>query len=60
MAAKYQAGPKFTTPRAAAIWPNLNTPDTKHNAELSAYVAKNSPPYDHLNPAPHQKPHTPT
>jgi hypothetical protein len=33
MAAKYQAGPKFTTPRAAAIWPNLNTPDTKHNAE---------------------------
>jgi hypothetical protein len=33
MAAKYQSGPKFTTPRAPAIWPNLNTPDTKHNAE---------------------------
>ena len=31
--AKYVAGPKFTTPRAAAIWPNLNTPDTKHNAD---------------------------
>ena len=31
--AKYQAGPKFVTPRAPAIWPNLNTPDTKHNAD---------------------------
>lgn len=31
--AKYVAGPKFVTPRAPAIWPNLNTPDTKHNAE---------------------------
>jgi hypothetical protein len=33
MAGKYVSGPKFVTPRAAAIWPNLNTPDTKHNAD---------------------------
>lgn len=31
--ATYVAGPKFTTPRAPAIWPNLNVPDTKHNAD---------------------------
>lgn len=30
---KYQPGPKFVTPRAPSIWPNLNTPDTKHNAD---------------------------
>ncbi|EQB10395.1 hypothetical protein [Novosphingobium lindaniclasticum] len=29
---KYIAGPKFTTPRAPAIWPRLNEPDTKHDA----------------------------
>lgn len=29
---KFVAGPKFTTPRAAAIWPRLNEPDTKYNA----------------------------
>jgi hypothetical protein len=28
----YVAGPKFTTPRAPAIWPRLNEPDTKHDA----------------------------
>jgi len=33
MAGKYQSGPKFVTPRAPSIWPNLNTPDTKHNAD---------------------------
>lgn len=31
-AKKYVAGPKFTTPRAPAIWPRLNEPDTKHDA----------------------------
>ena len=39
MAKQYQAGPKFTTPRAAAIWPHLVTPDTKHDA-AGAYDCK--------------------
>lgn len=43
--AKYVAGPKFVTPRAAAIWPNLNTPDTKHNAD-GVYDCKQELPAD--------------
>lgn len=42
---KYVSGPKFTTPRSAAIWPRLNEPDTKHNAE-GVYECKQELPLD--------------
>lgn len=45
MAQKYQAGPKFVTPRAAAIWPRLNEPDTKHDA-AGVYECKQELPLD--------------
>ena len=42
---KYVAGPKFTTPRAPAIWPRLNEADTKFDA-AGVYECKQELPLD--------------
>lgn len=42
---KYVSGPKFTTPRAPAIWPRLNEADTKFDA-AGVYECKVELPLD--------------